>query len=348
MKKPSSLADLAEGILDMYETLVGRPTVEAASTTANLLSRRLFLLRRLARADLGPDDLDEEQAITVQETLLDAVALQMATGGRDDVFSGFGVKDPALVGRTRTRRAKLLESDDAQLDWHFQLLVQAWAAAHSHAPVKDLQNDQRFRDRRACDFAIERPSGLELLEAKRFHPAVGEHDNDIASAISKLTARLPDALEQLTSTAAVIGKERCKRHLLVDVTAYGQMPRSSKQGGLAIEETGLAPGELKVILDAIEPVTVGLDKLTLCWNSYVKLDGRYRAIVHRTHSRLPANAEMLEYVGCTVEAYPLRRLEYRELRVSSVARDLSWLVASYNSLYSPETFSSIGPEVRVN
>ena len=342
MHTQPSLADVAGNILKMYEALVGRPSIDAARAAGNLLGRRLSLLDRLTNRQLGPDDLDQDQAVMLQEALLDAVALQMATGGRDNVFSALHVNDPALVGRARTRRAKVLESDDAQLDWHFQLLVQAWASEHSLTPVKDLQNDERFRNRPACDFAIERPSGrLELLEAKRFHPAATDSGNDLSSAIDRLAQRVPDAIAQLESTAEVIGSERCDRHLLIDVTAYGRMPRISKQGDLTIEETDLTPDALRAIAESIEPLGVGLDRLTLCWNSYVKIDGRYGGIVHRTHSPRSVSDQMLDYTGWTVEAYPMRRLEYREMRVSSVARSISWIVASYNNLYSPETFYTI-------
>jgi hypothetical protein len=211
-----------------------------------------------------------------------------------------------------------------------------------------LQADERFRDTPTCDFAVERESGrIELLECKRFHSGTNKDGNGVASAVAKLSDRIPDAVKQLRSSAAVIGAERCDQHLLIDIAAYGGSTRITPVGELEIEETGLAADEVQAIAAAIMPLIADLHKVTLCWHSHLKINGRYRAIVQRAESPLVRRDHMLNYAGWTVEAYPQRNLEYREIRVSSIARSLSWIVASYNNLSSPEAFFTVGPEVRL-
>jgi hypothetical protein len=285
--------------------------------------------------------MTHEQAISLQEILLDATALDSATGGRGGIFSPRKVADPVLLGVSRYRRAKLLASDDAQLDWHFQILVQAWSAQRGFTALRDLQDDSRFSGKRSCDFALSRANGrTELLECTRVHPASSQGSTNLQALITKIADRLPDKISQLRSSACVIGVPNCNQHLLIDISAYARTVKSKMYGAVEVEVTGLQKSELATIAAALNPYCEGLAQVTLCWHELVRLNGMYRAIIQQTRTLLDKqpDTEVLRYAGWTVEGYPMSKAEYREFRVSTTARSLDWIVTSYNNLSSPETF----------
>lgn len=345
-----TLNSVASEILSMYRALVGDEALSDAIVRSNLLGRRLQFLKEAAAGSVTLDQMTQEQAILFQETLLDSTALQSATGGRSAVFDSLETQDPTLLGGSRFRRAKLRESDDSQLDWHFQILVQAWASSKALGPVKDLQDDPRFKNQRACDFRLRRGNGRsELLECKRVHPITDQIGDPVQGVIAKIIDRLPDGIDQLRRTAAVIGTDVCDQHLLVDISAYAGSSLRTMCGAVQVDVGGFQEEQLSEITARIAPQCTGLARLTLCWHAPIKLDGMYRAIIQRSkvvfgQGRAPG---LLHCEGWTVEGYPMSNTEYREFRVSSVARSLDWIVASYNSMSSPETFIKFGPKQRV-
>jgi hypothetical protein len=165
-----SPASIARDILKMYVGVAGAETLESIRNRSTFFSRRILLLDGLAAGNVFLNDLDDQQGLTLQEAFLDAVALRGATGGARDAFVPMYVGDATRLGLPKDRRATLLQSEDQQLDWHFQLLVQAWATAHSQRDVKELkQLDGRFKKVKSCDFAVYKATGrVELSECPAF------------------------------------------------------------------------------------------------------------------------------------------------------------------------------------
>jgi hypothetical protein len=348
--KRHTLSGLANEILSLYRGLAGEKAFSEIIVTQTLLGRRLKLLTEIAAARVTSDQMTQDQAMMFQETLLDVIGLQYATGGQGTVYDSIHIKDPTLLGGSRDRRAKLRESDDAQLDWHFQILVQAWVAG-SLGSLKDLRDDPRFKNRRACDFCLPRSnSRFELLECKRVHSATDQISDSIEPVVAKIIDRLPNAIDQMERTADVLGKDVCDLHLLIDISAYTGHWQTTKCCEVQVEVGGFNEEQLPRIALAVAHHCGKLSRLTLCWYAAVKLDGRYRAIIQRSKivfGETPTTA-LLDYKGWTVEGYPRSNEEYCEYRVSGIARTIDWIVSSFNSLSSPETFVKAGPMIRVN
>jgi hypothetical protein len=115
-----TLVSVASEILTMYRTLGGKKAVSDAIKRQNLVGRRLLFLEEAAAGRMTLDGMTQQQAILLQETLLDATALRTATGGRATVFDSLKMQHPVLLGGSRYRRAKLRETDDALLDCTFK------------------------------------------------------------------------------------------------------------------------------------------------------------------------------------------------------------------------------------
>lgn len=234
------------------------------------------------------------------------------------------------------------------MNWHFQTLVQAWAAEHSSKPIKELDSDRRLKNGPSCDFAIERSNDrLELIECKRFRPERAADTRSRDALFEKLSSRIPSAADQLNVTAVALGAAKCDTHLLVDITAYTDPVITSYSLAEATEVGGLDGSAVAAIRTELTTLGSGVDKITLCWHAPVTIAGRFRAIVQRATTVVDSKPEMLNYAGWTVEAYPLQRAEYRELRVSAVARSLAWILTTFRGLSSPETFVKMGPITRV-
>ena len=280
-----TLPGIAREILAMYQSLAGDRALVDAQKAQNLLGKRISFLQAAVAGAIQLDELTQDQGVTLQETLLDAIALQTAGGGRTGVYAPYDLKIPTLLGRARIRRARLRESEQSQLDWHFQTMVQAWAATNSQRPIKDLQTEARFQSRRSCDFAIVRPSSrTELLECKRLHihPENNRPHKRLEEVTSKITQLLPEAHDQLKSTADIIGPKDCDLHLLIDITAYADSHHVIQKPANQVKLRGFHDNDLELIAFEITPMCNEFTQVTLCWHSLVWIDGLYRAIVQKS------------------------------------------------------------------
>lgn len=327
----------------MYRAIAGDKVLADAVQRMNLLGRRLLLLHSLSQ-DLLPHDLTPAQASLFQELLLDAVALQEAAGGRHGgLFGQEAFRDPSRLGPAAMRRAKVRESDEAQRDWYFQLMVQAWAGTQTAHVVKDLKADIRFRDIEACDFAIERPTGrTELLECKRVHPQASTLDDRIQATTSKLITIIPGAVNQLRSTAEVIGRHAADLHLLLDIGAYSGASRTVPDDHDIFEIGGFDDEEIDRVIKGIAPLCDGLAQVTVCWHMPITINGIPHAIVQRTRRLIidPGDRSLNGYPGWTVELIPMGPSGRRELRIAASARPLDSILTEYRNLSSPGTFAT--------
>jgi hypothetical protein len=341
-----TLGSVAGEILSMYEALSSKQVILDIRSKGNMLGRRLDLLAGLSDGSIAGAGMAPEQALEFQEALLDAMALQLATGRRQSPFDSMRVEQPSLLGGATNRRAKLEEGDQAQLDWHFQTLVQAGAASNGFGQLRDLCSDSRFSGQRVCDFALPLGKhGHELLECKRFRPNNSlTAREDVPAAIKKIVIRLPSLVEQLNQTSNVLGGSPAIKHALIDISGYSDSQKEEHISGFAVVVRGFDEGEIDEIESGIISSCGGLDKVTLCWRQSVWIAGKIRASIQRTKSSLIGRelTGSLNYEGWTVEGYPREENEYSEFRISSRAKSLDGIVQSYWNLSDPKSFWKIG------
>jgi len=352
-KRPrNTLADMAAAIVKVYHELLPLRDFETVRSSNSLMGRRLVLLGEVATGALGADAIGLQDGLTFMDAVLDAVSLQAASGHESKLFTLPALGDASLLGPARERRAKLKGSSDELLDWQFQTLVQAWAATEGFGQPRDLRASNRVDGRRVCDFLVTLGTGgSDLLECKRYHPEKTASD-PVAAATIKILDRLPGAADQLSQSATTLNAVAACRHLLIDIAAYCGAATVIEAGGVPVEVLGFDQGQIDLVLDAVVPnLPAGpqrIDKVSLCWRNSLNIGGGPCAIVQHVSSRAVAGcSSVFEYGGWTVEAYPLRASKYRELRVSTVPRSISWIVTTFNNLFSPETFFTIGPEEQV-
>jgi hypothetical protein len=288
------------------------------------------------------------------EALLDALALQHVTGDLRNVFSRFKTNSAgiAALGRKKGRLAKLTDGETSQLDWHFQLLIQAWACSKGLGPLRDLRDEACFAGRKVCDFAITYGNGaIELLECKRVHPGAATTEDVIPVVVSKIRDKLPKAAAQLNETALVIGNAVRCRHVLIDISAYCNEARDVPSRFGHVQAVGFDQDRvdhvLSVIASDIKEHHRIIDKVTLCWRTLVLIDDKVRALVHNPVSRLcssaDANPGFFEYGGWTVEGYPISTEDYCEFRVSNTVRSIDWIDYSCYMCSNPEKVVKVGP-----
>jgi hypothetical protein len=337
----------------MYKLLGGERVISDVREQGNLLGRRLDLLVNVSEGLITAETMTRGQAESFHEILLDSIALQLATGNRRSVFDSFRVDNPKLLGGSKYRLAKLRESDEAQLDWHFQILVQAAASAKGLGLLKDLRDDPRFSNSRVCDYAINGNNDkFELLECKRIHPEGSLSLNPVQDVITKIRSRLPSAIDQLERTSHVshvFGNSLCVKHALIDISGYsgGQEKVSSHSVNLVLG--GFQQNDICAIESAVASNCIGLDRLTLCWYTPIWIDGKIRAILQQTKSifQSTVKVDLFNYEGWTVEGYPLSQAEYREFRVLSRVKSLDSIAISYENMSNPQTFWTTGPEEKL-
>lgn len=125
----ASIRSIADEIITMYRSLAGERGFADTLAEQNVIGGRLRLLSAIGDGALNPDTFSFDEARGFHEALLDAIALQYATGGERSVFAPLKTGDPSRLGRSRNRLSKLLGDIDSQLDWHFQLLIQGWGTS---------------------------------------------------------------------------------------------------------------------------------------------------------------------------------------------------------------------------
>ena len=225
MKKyRSKFQRIAEELINLYNDLVDPKGINEIKCVSNIIADRLSFLSQINEGKIKQHQLKNEEAIIFFESLLDGISLQCATGeAKRGVFDPVFLGDPAALGKKKTRKADLKKSDEFISDWHFERLVQASAASQGFNSVIDLKFDNRFKKKgRVCDFLLNRDDHpVELLEIKRVHPAVAKKGNDVKTAANKVIDQLDGAIEQIKNTQAIIKVPKIHKHVLFDVSSYG-------------------------------------------------------------------------------------------------------------------------------
>jgi hypothetical protein len=111
-----TLRSTALSIIQIYRALLKEREFDRVAEAPNVIGRRLEVLSQIADGRINPETMTVEQAIVFHDALLDAMALQYATGSPRDIFSPFSVGDLSLLGTSGERRSKLHEKLESQLD----------------------------------------------------------------------------------------------------------------------------------------------------------------------------------------------------------------------------------------
>ena len=119
-----------------------------------------------------------------------------------------------------------------------------------------------------------------------------------------------------------------------DISAYGKNCISDL-GDYNIVGV-LESKEIKQIIADLETYKfAGIDEITFCWSELYVFEDRPRTFAYRTTPfKINKNTPSLfNYEGWTIEFYPLGKKtnEFKELRISSIARSQAWIKASWNS-----------------
>jgi len=269
--------------------------------------------------------------------LLDTSGIVSATEGN---FYPLGIGD-AHIGPKREIK-KIFSGDDDKLDdWMCSILFQGWVKHKK--PIFKISKDLRYvvprqNGRDVCDFKIEgdnvRPT---LVECKRKHPAANEksYSETIPKVIQNIvTGPISKARKQFKDTEERLNEGKFYKLLILDIASYGS------DSVLELEDMkiiGLQKDtDIDSTIDELKQHSIsGIDEIIICWSNVYLFGGIPRALVYYTHpfhfSHRKKNK--IDYQGWTVELYPTGKQlhEFRELRISSIARSRSWIRASWYS-----------------
>lgn len=313
-----SLCSVAEEIFSIYGSLVSEREFAHILAGPGVVGSRLRLLSSIIKGSPTLDNFTYEEAITFQETLLDAIALQGATGMQRLIFGDIELGEPSLLGRSRDRSSLLKAEDERQLDWHFSLLVQGWASSNGFGPLKDLRGDQRFKRSEVCDFALPATAeAVELLECKPVHPAVGKLTGANPALMTKISRALSKSADQFEQTARRLESAVACRHVLIDISAHSDQPYNVPSRFGRIQTAGFSKDEIDHLADFVRVYLLEnclkIDKVTLCWRTLVLINGKARAIVQNPMIAFVSSPKqsIFDYGG------PSRGTPYRRRSIAS-------------------------------
>lgn len=269
--------------------------------------------------------------------LLDASGIVSATEGS---FYPLGIGD-AHIGPKREIK-KIFSGDDDKLDdWMCSILFQGWVK-HKKRIFK-ISKDLRYvvprqNGRNVCDFKIEgnnvQPT---LVECKRKHPAANDKPyNEILSRVVQniVDGHISKARQQFKDTEERLNEGKFYKLLILDIASYGSASILELED---MEIVGLQKdSDIDSTIDELKryPIT-GIDEIIICWSNVYYFDGAPRSFVYYTYPlRFHQNKKnKVNYQGWTIEYYPCGKqtYEYRELRISSTARERNWIKASWYS-----------------
>ena len=264
--------------------------------------------------------------------LLDIVGLVGATEGS---LQPIKLGDTKLIGRKRDLMG-VYKGDNSNIDQNMcATLFQGWIKSKKSSLKisKDLRNVVP-KNMQACDFLLEHNGNQTLIECKRVH-SVNDDDNDlIKSIIKKSLYWIGKAIPQFESTEKFLNGNNFYRNLILDISAYGKDCINNFGDHYIVGL--LEPEEIKqVIADLKTYEFSGIDEITLCWSELYVFEGKPRTFVYRTVP-LKINQDtpsLFNYEGWTIEFYPSGKEtnEFKELRISSIARTQAWIKASWHS-----------------
>ena len=334
MSRNLSFHQLIKEIISIYSTLILEKVLSDDEKSNYILNSIKFLNNYNNISDFVVGKASNQDIYHFLKLLLDVVGLVCATEGS---LQPIKLGDTKLIGRKRDLMG-VYKGDDSSVDQNMcATLFQGWIK-RKNFPFKiskDLRNVVP-KNLQSCDFLLEGKRNKTLVECKRVH-FINEikDNNDLITNIEKKSIDwINKSIPQFESTEKFLNEKNYYRHLILDISAYGKNCISDF-GDYNI--VGLLESkEIKQIIANLETYEfAGIDEITFCWSELYMFEDKPRTFVYRT-TPLKINKKtpsLFNYEGWTIEFYPLEKKtnEFKELRISSVARSQAWIKASWYS-----------------
>jgi hypothetical protein len=334
MSRNSSFHHLIQEIISIYKTLISEKVLSDDEKPNYIVDSINFLNDFYNISHFVVGNVSNQEIYHFLKLLLDIVGLVNATEGS---------MQPMKLGDTKliTRKRDLMgvyKGDDSNIDQNMcATLFQGWIKSKnpSFKISKDLRNIVP-KDLQACDFLLESRTNHTLVECKRVHSVnefIDTHDL-ITNIAKKSFYWIDESLSQFESAEKFLNESDNYRHVILDISAYGRNCISDF-GDHSI--VGLLETKEIIQLISIFEATeiVGIDEITFCWSELYMFEDKPRTFVYRT-APFKINKDtssLFNYEGWTIEFYPSGKKtnEFKELRISSIARSQSWIKASWHS-----------------
>lgn len=314
--------ELIENLINIYKDILEKKVFSGnySNYIINIIS---FLNKTVKNVEVFEIDvLKQEVIFTFFKLLLDASGLIAVTEGD---FNCFKIGNTQLIGRKRDMQG-IYKGDDEQIEDNMcSLLFQGWAKLKGFSISKDLRNELP-PNIKACDFMLKNNI---LVECKRMHPKDKSENSD--RLIKKALRKINNAKEQLDSTEAYFhtqGSSNFYKHIILDISSYGRNLLSSQDNMNII---GFREDNIEEIQNKLLS-SYKANNITLCWSNVIYFDKKIRAVIYNTLPKDKRN--VINYDGWTIEFYPSGKQnnKYKELRISSKARTIAWIKASWYSM----------------
>jgi len=346
MSRYLSFHQLIQEIIDIYSTLISEKVLSDAEKSNYIVDSINFLTNFNNISDFVVGKISYQEIYHFLKLLLDVVGLVSVTEGKLQPIIKLG--DTKLIGRKRALMG-VYKGDDSSVDQNMcATLFQGWIKS-KNLPFK-ISKDLRFivpKNLQACDFLLEGKGNQILVECKRVHSIKEIKDNNdlITNIVNKSVNLIDKSIPQFKSTEKFLNENHYYRHLILDISAYGE--NCIRYFGDHNIVGLLESKEIKQIIAVLETYKLaGIDEITLCWSELYVFEDKPRTFVYRT-TPFKINKDtpsLFNYEGWTIEFYPLGKKtnEFKELRISSIARSQAWIKTSWHSCI--DNLITFGPE----
>jgi hypothetical protein len=332
MRRDLSFHQLIQEVTNIYSTLISEKVLSDDEKSNYIVDSINFLNKFDKINDFVVGKVSNQEIYHFLKLLLDVVGLVSATEGS---LQPIQLGDTKLIGRKRDLMG-VYKGDDSNVDQNMcATLFQGWIKS-KNPPFrisKDLRNIVP-KNLQACDFLLEDKKNQTLVECKRVHSIKEFKDNNdlITSIVKKSVSWIDKSVSQFESTAEFLNENNFHRHLILDISAYGKNCISHFGDHTIV---GLLESkEIKQIIADLETYEfAGIDEITFCWSELYIFEDKPRTFAYRT---IPFKINkdthsLFNYEGWTIEFYPLGKKtnEFKELRISSIARSQAWIKASW-------------------
>lgn len=335
MSTNMSFRELAQSMIEIYESILDQNLLTDNKKDSSIISSINFLrnITNIDRFEAG--NVEYSDIYHFFNLIVDIVGLVSASEGSFEPLLKLG--DTKLIGRRKEIKGIYKGDDDTIAQNMCALLFQGWIKNQDFFEIsKDLKNIVT-KGKSACDFLLESKGQKKILvECKRIHSTKKFRSYDeLIEIISKKTVGwVEKSLDQIESTEDFFNEGRTERHVLVDVSSFGK--NCHRDFGDCTIIGLLSQQEIKDVAENVKKYCAAdVDCITLCWSEVYIFENKPRAIAYRSETFSINNSKVVfvNYGGWTVEFYPSGKQtsEFKELRISKVARSKDWIKASWLS-----------------
>ncbi len=328
-----ALNQLVEEIIVLYRGLIPEKTYSDKAFSNHITKTITYLKNTNNISDIYEGKASNQEMFQFFKLLLDVVGLESASEG---CLNPIRLGNTSLIGKKRDLKGVYKGEDNSVDENMCAILFQGWVktANTPYGISKDLRNELP-KESKACDFLLKSENGLSILaECKRVHSSIAINNPEelVERVINKATNWVANAINQFESTEKFLGSNKYYRYLVFDISDYGKDCTHVFNDYTIV---GLLDNdEISRIIPAFEALKIeGIDEIVFCWSNLYLFEGKPRALAYYTiplKTNHKANVT-LGYSGWTIEYYPMGKQteEYRELRISSIARAPAWIRTSW-------------------